>query len=511
MMNKCISQRISVFHERTVPETGTLVGYGALIEAFKLNVPLPDRISLISEKHRKYETDEWLVFTPRYMPKENLSGHLTFALKYEGIDLHVLKALFEKVDKKDIEKIILNEPQSQYNRKIWFLYEWFFEKRLNIPDLKQGNFVELIDTTVQYAGANENSSRHRIRNNLPGVNQFCPLIRKTAKLEEYINSDLSGQIETTLSQFHKDFLSRASSFLLLQDSKASFEIEGEKPFHTRALRWGRAIGQAGIKPLSKEELLRLQEIVIENTRFIKMGWRKKGGFIGEHDRHTFSPVPGHISARPQDLDQLISGLIMTKQKLQSAPFDPVLAAAMIAFGFVFIHPFVDGNGRIHRYLIHHVLSKMNFTKQGFVFPVSASMLTRISEYRKILEEYSQPRLNLIEWKETCDHNVEVLNETIDLYRYFDATKQAEFLYSCVKDTIEDIIPKEVEYLVRFDEMKQYLESHFEIPDKTVSLLIRFLEQGEGKLSERAKKKEFGKFTAQELAMIEKKYQKLIKT
>jgi len=511
MRNKQISQKISVFHERAVPETGTLVGYGALIEAFNLKVPLPDKISLISDKHRKYETEEWLVFTPRYLPQDDLGGHLTFALKNEGIDLHVLKTLFEAVDKKEIEKLILNEPQSQYNRKLWFLYEWLFEKKLNIPDLKQGNFVELLDTSLQYAGVSENSTRHRIKNNLPGVNSFCPLIRKTPKLEEFIHSDYSKKIETTLSQFHKDVLLRAASFLLLQDSKASFAIEGEKPVHTRALRWGRAIGQAGLKPLSKEELLRLQEIVIESSRFIKMGWRKKGGFVGEHDRHTFSPVPGHISARFQDIDFLVNGLIQTKQKLQDAPFDPVLAATMIAFGFVFIHPFVDGNGRIHRYLIHHVLTKMNFSKQGIVFPVSAAMLNRINEYRKTLEDYSLPRLELIEWKETSDHNVEVLNETKDLYRFFDATKQAEFLYSCVKNTVEEIIPKEVEYLVRFDEMKDYLESHFEIPDKTTSLLIRFLEQGEGKLSERAKKKEFEQFTAKEINSIERKYEQLIKS
>lgn len=510
MRNKQISKKISVFHERAVPETGTLVGYGALIEAFKLKVPLPDKISLVSDKHRRYETEEWSVFTPRHLPHDDLCGHLTFALKYEGIDINVLKALFESVDKKEIEKLILNEPLSQYNRKLWFLFEWLFEKKLNIPDLKQGNFVELIDTTTQYAGSSENSTRHRIKNNLPGVNSFCPLIRKTAKLEEFIHSDYSTKIETALSHFHKDVLLRAASFLLLQDSKASFAIEGEKPVQTRALRWGRAIGQAGLMSLSKEELLRLQEIVIESSRFIKMGWRKKGGFIGEHDRYTFSPIPGHISARTQDVDSLIDGLIRTKQKIQNSPLDPVLAATIIAFGFVFIHPFVDGNGRIHRYLIHHVLAKMNFSKQGIVFPVSAAMLSRISEYRKVLEEYSLPRLELIDWKETDDHNVEVLNDTKDLYRFFDATKQAEFLYSCVKNTVEEIIPNEVAYLVRFDEMKSYLEHHFEMPDKTVSLLIRFLEQGEGQLSERAKKKEFSKFSEKEIGAIERKYLQLMK-
>jgi Fic family protein len=36
--------------------------------------------------------------------------------------------------------------------------------------------------------------------------------------------------------------------------------------------------------------------------------------------------------------------------------DAVIAAAMLAFGFVYVHPLEDGNGRIHRYLIHHILT-----------------------------------------------------------------------------------------------------------------------------------------------------------
>jgi Fic family protein len=36
--------------------------------------------------------------------------------------------------------------------------------------------------------------------------------------------------------------------------------------------------------------------------------------------------------------------------------------------FVYIHPFDDGNGRLHRYLIHHVLSRTRFTPAGLVLP-----------------------------------------------------------------------------------------------------------------------------------------------
>ena len=236
-----------------------------------------------------------------------------------------------------------------------------------------------------------------------------------------------------------------------------------------------------------------------------MGFRKQGGFVGEHDRNTGEPIPDHISAKWQDLNLLVQGLIETNQILASTSIDPVIAATSIAFGFVFIHPFVDGNGRIHRYLIHHILAEKAFTQQGIIFPVSASILDHIVDYKKVLEHYSHSILDFIDWKETKDHNVEVLNETIDFYRYFDATRQAEFLYDCVSDTIENIIPNELAYLQKYDEYKRYIDDEFEMPDRLVALLVRFLEQNDGEISKRARTKEFAILTDEEIDRIEKKY------
>jgi hypothetical protein len=358
---------------------------------------------------------------------------------------------------------------------------------------------------MQYAIAGEKSTRHLVINNLPGTVYYCPLIRKTEKLEKYISENYAGKKKAYLNGLRKDVLQRAATFLLLKDSKASFTIEGESPKSKRAARWGQAIGQAGSKKLSKEELIRLQQIVIENDRFIAMGYREKGGFIGEHDRSSGTPMPDHISAKWNDLDSLISGLLTTNQKLLNSDLDAVLTATVIAFGFVFIHPFEDGNGRIHRYLIHHVLAKKRFSQQGIIFPVSSSILDHIDDYRDVLEAHSHPLLDFIEWEETEDHNIKVQSETLDYYRYFDATKQAEFLYDCVHDTIENIIPNEVRYLTNYDEFKRYLDEEFEMPDKLIAILVRFLDQNAGNLSKRAREKEFKSLNDNEVTTIEKRY------
>ena len=506
MKYNTISQEISVFQERTAPEQGTLVGYRAIISAYELPVPIPLRLALISKKHRQYKSDGWMVFTPRHQPDENLYAHLVFALKYEGVNLLFFKKLFKKLNPGIIEEWINKEPQSQYSRKIWFLYEWLMQKKLSVPDLDTGNYIPLLDDTLQYASLQRtNSIRHRIKDNLPGNVNFCPLIYKTDKIEHYIAEDLSDKTDNVFKGVHRDILIRTSAFLLLKDSKASFNIEGEHPTQTRANRWGKAIGQAGNQPVSKEELLRLQQIVIDNSRFIKMGYRTAGGFVGEHDRATGEPIPEHISARWQDIDSLINGLIDAKKQMQSVSFHPVLTAAKIAFGFVFIHPFVDGNGRIHRYLIHHILTKMRFSPQGIIFPVSAAILESIENYRKVLESYSHPLLDFIEWKKTPDNNVKVLNETMDYYRYFDATLQAEFLFECVDYTINKIIPEEVAYLQHYDAMKNWLDNRFQMPDKMIALLVRFLSQNKGKLSKRALGKEFSKLNDKEVIEIEKQF------
>ncbi len=509
MIINSFSQPITVFQERTSPEKGYLVGYGAILKAYNLQFPLPDILALISQKHKQYKTEEWIVLTPRHMPDDTLIGHLTFALKYEGIELGLLKKLFEKLDAKEISKVITSEPTGQYSRKIWFLYEWLMGFQLEIPDLIAGNYINLVDESIQYAyrGRLETSKRHRIRNNLPGVKDFCPMIRKTGLLEQYISLDLSQQIKRIIRKIHPDVMARTAAFLLLKDSKASYAIEGERPPQNRAQRWGRAIGQAGQTPVTKDVLIRLQQVVIDNPRFTRMGFRDHEGFIGEHDRRHGTPIPDHISAKWQDIDILIDGWIAANQKLEKDDsFDAVFAAAMIAFGFVFIHPFADGNGRIHRYMIHHVLLRKEYIPKGIIFPVSAIILERLDEYRRVLEGFSRPRLDLVDWKPAENNNVEVLNDTIDLYRYFDATKQVEFLYSCVQQTIEQTIPAEVDYLEKYDLMKDYLDNHFEMPDRTVALLVRFLQQGKGQLSERAK--EFEALTDEEVIEIENKYQEI---
>ena len=504
-MQQRFSGPVTIFQERRLPEKATPAGYGALIDAYDLPVPLPRTLSAIGERHRVIEARGWRILTPRHAPHPTLEGHLTFAFKNEGLDLAVLKQLFLTTGPAEIEVLVRAKPTGGYARRIWFLYEWLTGNRLDLPDAEAGRYVPVLDPDRQWAVDGENSPRHRVKNNLPGTPEFCPLVFRTEALDRLIALELPRRAREIIADVPRDLLARAAAFLLLKDSRSSYAIEGEWPPQDRIQRWGRAIGEAGHQALDLEELLRLQKIVIGDARFVKLGLRREGGFVGEHERDTRMPLPDHISARPEDLPSLTEGMIAFDHGPAQA-LDPIIAAAVLAFGFVYVHPFEDGNGRIHRYLIHHVLTRRGFNPPGVVFPVSAAILERIDEYGRVLENYSLRLLPLIEWEATENGNVRVLNETGDFYRFFDATPHAEFLYGCVQKTIEEYLPNETDFLRRYDQFRSQIASMIDMPDRTADLLFRFIQRNDGRLSKRARERDFEALTDNEAEQIEQLYQ-----
>jgi hypothetical protein len=130
------------------------------------------------------------------------------------------------------------------------------------------------------------------------------------------------------------------------------------------------------------------------------------------------------------------------------------------------------------------------------------MYDRIDEYRKTLQSHSGPLMSFIDWRPTPTRNVEVLNDTADLYRYFDATEAAEFLYACVKRTVEQDLPREIDYLRRHDEALRRIMNTVEMPDRLAENLLMFIRQNKGKLAKRWRTTEFEKLTDPEVASLE---------
>jgi len=223
--------------------------------------------------------------------------------------------------------------------------------------------------------------------------------------------------------------------------------------------------------------------------------------LGERN-HLREPLPEFIGAKPEDLQDLMAGLIEARDYLNISEIDPVLQAAALAFGFVYIHPLEDGNGRLHRYIIHHVLAEQEFTPEGLMFPISSVLLERIQEYRSVLQSHSGPLMDFIEWQPTPDGNVDVNNDTADLYRYYDCTEEAEFLYSCVQRTVEQDLPAEIDYLKRHDEAMHNITHTLDLPNRLAEDFIMFTLQNNGKLSKTRRNREFAALTDEEVSKLE---------
>ncbi len=505
-MNEWSSRPVNHFHGRGLPEPAAPVGYAALIDRFELKAPPPQQLTAVAARHHPVSTATWQLLTPRHRPPATLEGHLVFALKWEGIDLGVLAALFKAVAPDEIAAIVRATPTGAFARRIWFLHEWLTGSRLDVPDPGKVRGVAVVDPDQQVAlQRGVPSPRHKVVDNLPGTRGFCPMIRWTPALRAAVARGFDVRARELVGRTRKDLVTRAAAFLLLSDSKSSFAIEGERPSSARAARWASAIGDAGVRPVTIDELERLQRVVIGDARFVTLGLREDGGFVGTHDRETREPIPDHISARPADLRDLLGGIIDYDRRAVAGGADPVAAAAAIAFGFVYVHPFVDGNGRLHRWLIHHVLAAAGYNPPGLAFPISAAILRQIDRYRAVLESHSAALLPLVDWRATADHNVEVVNDTADHYRYFDATAHAEFLYACVEQTVTRDLPEEVRFLEAFDRFASAVKEIVEMPDREVERLRDFLAQGGGRLSVRAREHEFRALTDEETARLEALY------
>jgi hypothetical protein len=173
----------------------------------------------------------------------------------------------------------------------------------------------------------------------------------------------------------------------------------------------------------------------------------------------------------------------------------------VAFSFVFIHPFEDGNGRIHRFLLHQVLTSEGVTPPDVLFPVSAAIVRDLKAYDAALETFSNAIMPFIDWRWTADREIVVDNDTDLLYRYFDATPLAEFLYGKVAETIRKDLREELDFVAVYDAALSAMQDIIDMPDRRASLFVRLCLQNGGRLA-KGKRDLFKEITDDELTALQ---------
>ena len=485
---------------------GRPAGYAYLLEMMDLACMPHWHTSFVSSSgtHRTKVQDGAIkdIYPVRYWPGGTVGDHFEFALKYDGVNLGLLARIFEKVSQDELTRYIKSKPTGKYARKIWFFYEFLTGKQLPVDDMTSGNYVDALETTDYYTVENgEKSSRHRIVNNLLGPKAFCPVVRKTQKLFKMDSSDLRKKCEDIVTAYPPELLRRALTYLYNKETKSSFEIEHIKPNASRIEKFITSLELAEKEDFcEKERLIELQNRIVD-PRFKDSGYRVSQNYVGQTIAYQ-KEIIHFICPKPDDLQSLMEGLITSHKRMKAGNVSPVIHGAIIAYGFVFLHPFEDGNGRIHRFLIHNILSLQKMVPRGLMFPVSAVMLKNPADYDASLEAFSRPLLQLIDYRLDEMGQMTVENDTACWYQYMDMTPQSEALYEFVTKTIEDELVEELSFLANYDNTKKAIQEIIDMPDRLIDLFIQLCLQNNGSLSVSKRSAHFDFLSDKELSAME---------
>jgi hypothetical protein len=487
-----------------------LAGYAALIERYGLDVIPNWHISLVTTSgiHRIDSTGTVIeeVYPLKYWPGNGLGDHLEFALKYDGTNLAILASLFQEVGAEDFMDYVRSKPTGKYARRLWFLYEFLTGTSLRIDDLKRGNYIDLLDPDQYYTvTAARKVRRQRINDNLLGEGRFCPMIRRTDILRGFEASDLPGRCRKVMSGYSPELLKRALSYLYSKETKTSFAIEHIKPNSTRTERFIALLQLAEREDFcEKTKLIDLQNRIVD-PRFSESDYRTNQNYVGETVAWQKENV--HFACpKPEDLPDLMECLVASHKRMDEGGVSAVVHAAAVAYGFVFLHPFEDGNGRIHRFLIHNILARRGFTPRGIMFPVSASMLKDLAGYDASLETFSRPLMPLVEYSFDEEGRMTVHNDTARWYSYIDMTSQTEALFRFIERTIDTELVEELAFLANYDVTRKAIQEIVDMPDRHINLFIRFCLQNNGRLSAKKRASHFDSLSEDEIARMEQVFQ-----
>ena len=170
---------------------------------------------------------------------------------------------------------------------------------------------------------------------------------------------------------------------------------------------------------------------------------------------------------------------------------------MVSFGFVYIHPMSDGNGRISRFLINDMLRRDHAIPAPFILPVSATITSTVINrrgYDQVLELFSRPLMRKYAqaWRfgaeqvaqDGVHYNLrfDAYQDALPAWRYPDMTDHVEYLAQVVQPTIEQEMRKEAGYLRSLRTARERVKQVIEGPDGDIDRIIRSVRENGVKVS-----------------------------
>lgn len=372
---------------------------------------------------------------------------------------------------------------------------------LEVPPRLGGNYVDALDDDKLVTASADRAvkvPRWRINDNLPGTREFCPLVIKTETVSKAASLDvpqLFGELE---AEFGEDLLMRAAVWMTLRESKASFAIEGEADRVGRVQRFAdvmaRRTGQGEV-PLSTVALAELQrEILGDRTTITHFGLRQSPVFVGE--TLHYQEVVHYVAPPANEIALMLKGLDVFLERTQGQ--SSVMRSALAAFGFVYIHPLADGNGRVHRFLVNDVLRRDGVIPDPVILPISAVISADTGErrsYDQVLDQVSKPLLQLVREKvvfgpaRTAYPDGVVSNFVFHgndrarpLWRYPDLGPHVVYLADIIRRTLTEQMREQSRTLRSHARARAALKDVVEMPDPQADRVVRSIEQNKGELS-----------------------------
>jgi hypothetical protein len=475
------------------------IGYRWLAERYGVSAVQAFRTDSAIAKSRATVREDGYIheqYPPVARPAETLAGHLTFALKHEGVHLEFLSRLYEAAPAAELENWVANEPTGQYARRAGFFYEYLTGRQLDFPGVAAGNYVTALDTDAYLTATRPiNNPRWRVRDNLPGSREYCPLVLRSARVQQAEQYSCARHLQDLEAEFGSDVLQRSAVWLTIKESRASFAIEHEEHHADRVRRFAAAMERwcgRHDDPLSEAALVELQAQIL-GPRATRYGVRRSPVFVGEVD--GFTEVVHYIAPHWEAAPGMLSGL--RECAVRTAGASPLVRAAVLSFGFVYIHPMSDGNGRISRFLVNDVLRRDGAVPEPFILPVSATITSSVINrrgYDQVLELFSRPLMRKFAdaWKFGAEQVAEdgvhfnlqfdAYDEALPAWRYPDMTDHVEYLAEVVRITIEHEMHKEAGYLRGLRLARERVKQVIEGPDGDIDRIIRSVRENGGKVS-----------------------------
>lgn len=462
------------------------VGYEHLRQALNLSAFPVAQPAVIKPVSRVDPNPDFLAVPAALAPPaDDFLGHALFALKHEGTNLQIMAEALPKIAADAIRSAIQKTPNGQYIRMAGYLWEAFTGQ--TIPDLPaiSASTVLLFDPDryVVNPDDGERSARWRVRFNGLGSLTSCFTVRRTAAVETALQAGILDQARAFAEQTDRAILDRALAWAYLDETQASFEIERESPSADKAQAFVALLRHAHERqPLTEQYLVELQCAVVSNPFDRAVAFRTEQNWLG-------NDAPGVLGVTyvppPPDLAQAMMADLIAFANGPARQIDPLVAAACISFGFVFVHPFMDGNGRLSRFLFHHALCQSGQLPDGLILPVSIAMAKHESKYMAALQSFSAPARKA--WR------VRMLDQgkyafdfegSPAIYRYWDATHCVEFGFEMAQAALNIHLHDQVLFTRSYDRVAREINARFDVRGSTLSTLIVSCLQHDGRLSKR---------------------------